>query len=209
MGVSVGTTEPAIHPNVLMEILGSSESVQTRIAEFEKKKNEAEEAFARLHIGTEARAAFDAATTANQEAAALLEKAKIDSDAALKVVGDATAQAAVVVRDAEAERDRIHMNLAAHKAAHEQWIAATRAEIAHATMEVDALRTEMVAAKEANLVALAEIDAQRAAARDAQRKANEAESYFKLQALRLQQAVADLTKSDHESSSMIPSKTGE
>lgn len=177
MGVSYTPPQTAINTGALMEIMGSSESVAGRIAAFQKAKQEADEAFAALKIGQDAKAAFDAANAVRAAADARLIEANTAADEAIHAMGDANGKAQAIVAQAEAQAQSILADIESQRLAHRQWMDAGTADI-----EVQKARA---AAEGAKLAA----DAAQVLANEALIRAQEAQEHARELAVRAQAPV--------------------
>lgn len=196
-------TGGGVNPNILMEIFGSSESVQARVAAYEKAKTEAQEALAELRIGQNARQAYDDANARLAEAQAITDKANKDADAAITTLGDAQNRAVEIIVEAERQKVRVIAEIEAARAAHEQWMASTKTELderrraieANAA-EVERDRVDVQAAMGQAQTAQMAADAMRAKADEEIASARAAAASAKELAQKFQDAIAGVGRRD-------------
>ena len=192
MGVSISDKPPfggGINLNVLIDILGANETVQARITAFEKAKNEADEAFARLQIGKDAKKAFE---DANAKYADLQEQLERATKVADETVQAAQVKAETIMQDTEAQRAKAMAEIASAKKAFEDSSAVAKDQLQAAKSELKDKIAE-VTAREAAAAAARDDAVNAIRLADISREEAEAEAKnFKAQAAKLQQALSSM-----------------
>lgn len=212
-GVSLGPSQPVTQTNVLLEILGSSdsaraftaasiaalieilgtsESVQVRIDAYQRAKAEADAALIDLNLGRAAKAAYDDATAKSADAQALLEKARSDAAAANVTVSTADQRAQEIVSAAQATQKSIAADIEQQRKAHASWLETTKADLATKRAALDAAEAAVSRQNQQLSDAQAAAEAATSAANRAKAKAEDSDKAAKALAKQLQATLTGL-----------------
>ena len=136
---------PGPNLNVLMELLGTSESVAVRIEQFKKAKADADEALSRLKVGKDVVAAWEQVNDKQAQLDTNIARAKAAADEAIKVAAQAHADAKEILDGANARAASLLADVQAREERH-------KAAVVLATEELNSQRSAL-AAQRADLTA--------------------------------------------------------
>lgn len=198
MSVSIGS-ESAQIANLLSDI-SSSEAIRDRLDQWNAAKKAADDAYARLRIGEDARAAYDEADKRWKEENAKLAEADKRLDAAIEAETKAKADAEAILADANAQRAASAAAIAAERQQHQSWIDATKAELVDKKAEIEQKLAQATAENARLNAAISEARAAKAAADDAKAAAVAQSS----RAVAIQKSAADLVAKLQEMIGALP-----
>jgi hypothetical protein len=188
-GVSINTG-PSIHHGVLMELIGSSQSVAARVFAYQTAKQDAEQALAQLRLGQAAAAAYDDAAALAAQTQSLSESARRDADLAAAHLKEAQDKASAVMAEAHAKHQSMMAEVDAARNAHAQSVTAYTTEIKTQQFQLKRDQAAFEKDKEKVLAAASVAQAEAQKAKDA---ANAAEQDFRDRAEKLSAALAKIS----------------
>ena len=173
---------PAPNLNVLMELLGTSESVAARIEQFKKAKADAEEALARLKVGRDVVAAWEQVNDKQAQLDTNIARAKAAADEAIKVAAQAHADAKEILDGANARAASLLADVQGREERHKAAVALATEELNSQRSALAAQRADLAAQQDKLSAAQAVADKAHKDAEAAAAKAKAAEAEFKRKA---------------------------
>ena len=193
MSVSITSDAgPAPNLNVLMELLGTSESVAARIEQFKKAKADADEALARLKVGKDVVAAWEQVNDKQAQLDTNIARAKAAADEAIKVAAQAHADAKEILDGANARAASLLADVQGREERHKAAVALATEELNSQRSALAAQRADLAAQQDKLSAAQAVADKAHKDAEAAAAKAKAAEAEFKRKAAALAETLGKL-----------------
>ena len=189
MSVSITDPGPAPNLNVLIELLGKSESVAARIEQYQRAKADAEEALARLKVGKDIKAAWEAVSDKQAQLDTNIARAKIAADEAIRVSAAAHASAKEILDGANARAASLLAEVQAREDRHRAAVAMATEELNSQRAAITAQRVDLAAKEEKTALAQRLADEAHKDAETAMAKAKAMEAEFKRKAAALTETL--------------------
>lgn len=188
-GVTIGASSaPSVNPNVLMELFGSAESVQTRVQQYQKAKTDAEAALAALKLGKDAKAAYDDAAAKQVAGADALKNAQ---DKVSTILADAKAKSDAMLADTAVKTSAALSDVEKQRKDHSSWVESQTSDVTAKKADAKKALADANAAKVVAEKLQTSLDQKIKDAEAAAAAASAQEKKFKEATERLQKSIAD------------------